>query len=392
MQTQTLATRLAALLLLLSTQACQREPASTGGSNPSGAPSSAAGRPAGGPAGGGPPGFAGGAAAVTGVYLESINVETLSDSISALGTTAANESVTVSAKVTESVSRINFSDGDRVQAGDVLVELSGKAELANLKETQAAYLEASQQFDRFSGLKAKGTVTQAQVDTAKANIDQTRARLDAVRARLSDRVITAPFSGVLGFRQVSPGTLLTPGTAIVTLDDIETLTLDFSIPETALASVREGDIVSARSAAYINENFEGQVASIDSRIDPATRAFTVRARLTNRPDATGRLQLKPGMLLNVVLKVRPRHALMVNEIAVLQNGDESFVYKFIADNQPPEIVKLTLGTRVGGKVEVVTGLQAGDRVVTEGNVKLRPNMAVREVMPAAVTADAPVKG
>lgn len=326
---------------------------------------------------------------VTGVYLEALSLETVSDSISALGTTAANESVTVSAKVTESVSRINFSDGDRVQAGDVLVELSGKAELANLKETQAAYLEASQQFDRFSGLKVKGTVTQAQVDTAKANIDQTRARLDAVRARLSDRVITAPFSGILGFRQVSPGTLLTPGTPIVTLDDIETLTLDFSVPETALASVREGDAVQARSAAYVNQNFEGTVASIDSRIDPNTRAFTVRARLKNTQDVSGRLQLKPGMLLNVLLKVRPREALMVNEIAVLQNGDESFVYKFIADGQAPERVKLTLGARMGGKVEVIEGLQAGDRVVTEGNVKLRPNMAVREVQPPA---NAAVKG
>lgn len=376
--------RAAALLLVLCTQACQREPTSTA-ATPAAAGAtagSASGRPGAGPTG---------AAAVTGVYLESLSLESLSDSISALGTTAANESVTVSAKVTESVSRINFSDGDRVQAGDVLVELSGKAELANLKETQAAYLEASQQFDRFSGLKSKGTVTQAQVDTAKANIDQTRARLDAVRARLSDRVITAPFSGVLGFRQVSPGTLLTPGTPIVTLDDIETLTLDFSVPETALASVREGDAVNARSAAYINENFEGQVTSIDSRIDPATRAFVVRARLKNRADEAGRLQLKPGMLLNVMLKVRPREALMINEIAVLQNGGESFAYKFIADNQAPERVKLTLGTRVGGKVEVISGLQAGDRVVTEGNVKLRPNMAVREVQPPPVSLDPAAK-
>jgi len=374
-----------AAALLLCLQACQPE-ATNKAANPAGAGAAApqpGGRPGAGPTG---------AAAVIGVYLEPLSLETLTDSISALGTTAANESVTVSAKVTESVSRINFSDGDSVQAGDVLVELSGKAELANLKETQAAYLEASQQFDRFSGLKAKGTVTQAQVDTAKANIDQTRARLDAVRARLSDRVITAPFSGVLGFRQVSPGTLLTPGTPIVTLDDIETLTLDFSVPETALASVREGDTVNARSAAYINENFEGQVTSIDSRIDLATRAFVVRARLKNRPDDSGRLQLKPGMLLNVMLKVRPREALMINEIAVLQNADESFAYKFVAENQAPERVKLTLGTRVGGKVEVISGLQAGDRVVTEGNVKLRPNMAVREVQPPPTSIDAAAKG
>jgi membrane fusion protein, multidrug efflux system len=353
---------------------CQNDSAPAGG-NSSGAPSgSTAAAPGAGPARGGPPSASAGPVLVK---IETIALAPLSDTISALGTTAARESVTISAKVTETVSRINFNDGDAVNAGDVLVELSGKAELAALKEAQAGFLEATQQFARFSDLRGKGTVTQAQVDTAKATVDQNKARLDAVRARLSDRVITAPFSGVLGFRRVSPGTLLTPGTAIVTLDDIDTLQLDFTVPETELANVRVGDVVSARSQAYPDQRFEGEVRSIDSRVDPGTRAFAVRALLQNPRDSAGRYMLKPGMLLNVRLSMKPREALMVSEIAVVQNGDRAFVYRYAGDNQAATQVDLQLGTRRDGKVEVLNGLSAGDQIITEGNVKLRPNMPVR---------------
>ena len=139
------------------------------------------------------------------VFRAPLSLQNWVDEIAAVGTTAANESVTLSAKVTETVASINFSDNATVNAGDVLVELTGKAEVAALKEAQAVFVDAQRQYDRLSAVVKQGTITRAQLDTQGATRDQARARSEAIRARLSDRVIVAPFSGVTGFRMVSPG-------------------------------------------------------------------------------------------------------------------------------------------------------------------------------------------
>lgn len=293
------------------------------------------------------------------------------DQIDALGTTRANESVQVTAKVTETVERVNFTDGDVVEAGAVLVELTGKGEVAALKEAQAAYAEAMQQYRRFEGLVEQGTVTRSQLDTQIAARDQARARMDAIRARLSDRVITAPFAGVLGFRQVSPGTLVTPGTVITTLDDVSVLKLDFSVPEVFLGSLVVGAQVQARSAAYPDTEFQGVVRSLDSRVDPVTRAVTVRAHVAN-PEQ----RLKPGMLLTVRLATPARPAVVVDEIAVVQTGTLSYVFTVDAE-QKAQRVDVKLGARKDGKVEIVAGLSPGMPVVAEGLVKMRPGLPVR---------------
>lgn len=304
------------------------------------------------------------------VQLRNVEAVQWVDQIEALGTTRANESLTITAKVTETVQRVNFSDGDRVEAGAVLVELTGGSEVAALKEAQSAHAEAVKQYERFAGLVAQGTVTRAQLDTQTATRDQARARMDAIRARLSDRVITAPFAGVLGFRQVSQGTLVTPGTPITTLDDVSVLKLDFSVPEIFLASVNVGASVGARSNAFPDEQFTGTVRSIDSRVDPLTRAVTVRAHIDN---ASGRL--KPGMLLTVRLSTPPRAALAVDEISLVQTGTQAFVYRLDEQNRAQR-VDVRIGARQSGRVEVTEGLQAGDAVVAEGLVKLRPGAVV----------------
>lgn len=306
------------------------------------------------------------------VQLRSVDAVQWVDQIEALGTTQANESLTITAKVTETVQRVNFSDGEQVEAGAVLVELTGAGEVAALKEAQSAYSEAQKQYTRFAGLVEQGTVTRAQLDTQVAMRDQARARMDAIRARLSDRVITAPFGGVLGFRQVSQGTLVTPGTAITTLDDVSILKLDFSIPEIFLGSIGVDAKVIARSSAFADEEFIGTVRSVGSRVDPLTRAVTVRAHIDN---ASGRL--KPGMLLTVRLATPGRATLAVDEISVVQTGTQAFVYRVDAESKAQR-VDVQIGARQGGRVEILSGLNAGDRVVAEGLVKLRPGMQVSE--------------
>lgn len=292
------------------------------------------------------------------------------DSIEALGTTRANESVTITAKVSEIVRKVAFESGDVVEAGAVLVDLSSGAQLAGLEEARAAYQEAERQLTRQQELADRQLIAVSQIDTQRAARDAARARMNVVRAALSDRVITAPFDGVLGLRQVSPGSLVTPGTPIATLDDISVIKLDFSVPERFLAVLARGQEISARSDTYPDRAFEGMVTSVDSRIDPVTRSVAVRAEIPN-PE----LLLRPGMLMGVQLFQEPRDTLAVPEIAILQVGMDSFVYRVTAE-ETAERVAVELGARRKGEVEIVRGLSAGDRIVTEGAVKLRDGARV----------------
>lgn len=312
------------------------------------------------------------------VMVQSVARTPWVDRIQALGTARANESVTLTAKTAETVARVNFSDGQSVEAGAVLVELTDRAEVAQLKEAQAAYVETEKQYDRLRGLVKQGTVTQSQVDQQLGARDSARARMEAIRVRLSDRVITAPFAGVLGFRTVSPGTLVQPGTVITTLDDVRTIKLDFSVPETFLAALAVGQHIEARSAAYPEQAFEGAVSSIDSRVDPITRAIVVRAELPN-PKA----QLKPGMLLSVELLNHPRESLAVPEVAVSALRERMFVYR-VDDQSIAREVNVRIGSRRSGEVEILDGLNEGDRIVTDGLVRMRDGTPVSVVTdPAA---------
>jgi membrane fusion protein, multidrug efflux system len=323
-----------------------------------------------------------------GVVVVPVAREAWSDVIEALGTAQANESVTITAKVTETVGRVNFSDGDVAERGQVLVELTGRAEVAALEEARAAWKEAQQQYDRQKGLVDQGTIARSQLDAQVALRDAALARMEAIRARLSDRVITAPFAGVLGFRRVSSGTLVTPGTEIVTLDDIETIKLDFSVPELSLGALRRGLGIRARSAAFPDREFTGEIVSLGSRVDPVTRAITVRAAIANADGA-----LRPGMLLSVSVDSTRREALVVPEIAIVGIGAKHFVY-VVGDDSTARRIEVTLGARRAGEVEIVQGVTEGQSVVTDGIVKLREGtrVATRAPAPETPASDPPAAG
>ncbi|MDP1698997.1 MAG: efflux RND transporter periplasmic adaptor subunit [Xanthomonadaceae bacterium] len=305
------------------------------------------------------------------------------DGIEALGTARANESVVIAAKVNETVKRVNFDSGDYVEAGAVLVDLSGRVELAELEEARAQFREAQQQLERNQQLAARQLIPASQIDTQRAARDATRARMDAIRARLADRVITAPFDGVLGLRQVSPGTLLRPGDPITTLDDVSLIKLDFTVPESFIAVLKEGLQVQARSAAWPDKDFVGVVRSVDSRVDPVTRAVTVRAEIPNIER-----KLRPGMLMTVLVQQEPRQALVLPELALIQIGRQAFVFR-VRDDNTVEQVPVNIGARRRGDVEISNGLSIGDRVVVEGTVKLRPGASVVEHAPAPATPALP---
>lgn len=311
------------------------------------------------------PATANSGAQATAVTIETLSLQPWQDRIEALGTAQASESLTLTAKVTESVVRVNFKDGDVVEAGQWLVDLSGKAEVAALEEAQAAYTEALQQFQRQSDLVKQGTLSKSTLDSLIASRDAALARTNAIRARLADRVITAPFAGVLGFRQVSPGTLVTPGTPITTLDAIDTIKLDFTVPEVAMAAVAAGQQVQAKSAAFPELKFSGVVSVVGARVDPVTRSVQVRAEMPN----ADRL-LRPGMLLTVTLALPQRQVLSIPEISLIQVGSSQSVFR-VGEDSKVERVEVKSGARQAGRVEVIAGLREGDRVVVDGVVKLR---------------------
>ena len=308
--------------------------------------------------------------------------ESFAERTSAVGTVKARESVTLTAKVSELVDAVHFESGQDVRAGAPLVTLSDRQQRAALAEAQASADEAERLYRRQRELAEQQLIARAQFDNQRAARDAANARVAQIRAQLADRVIRAPFAGTLGIRQVSPGALIAPGTVVATLDDVSRVFVDFPLPEAQLSKVVPGRAISGRAAAWPDRTFTGNVATVDARIDPATRSLLVRADLPN-PERL----LRPGMLLEVDLPGAPREALRAPEIAVVQVGRDSFLYRAKADGSV-EQVGVTLGARADGKVEILSGVRAGDRVVVDGTGKLRPGAKIVDAPAKAPAADA----
>jgi membrane fusion protein (multidrug efflux system) len=306
------------------------------------------------------------------VTIEVVQSREFSDTLRALGTVHAREAVTITAKVSETVQQVHFDSGDTVLRGAPLVTLSAQQQQASLAEAQATANEAERLYRRQADLSAQQLIARSSLDAQKAIRDAASARVAQIRAQLGDRVIRAPFAGVLGIRQVSPGALVTPGTAIATLDDIARVYVDFPLPESDLALAGVGQHVSGTSASWPGRSFDGIVTAIDPRIDAASRALAVRADFPN-PDQS----LRPGMLVEVSLHRTARPALLLPEIAVVQVGEKTFVWRVDAAGKVAQ-ADVKIGVRRDGMAEVVSGLVAGDRIVVEGTGKLHAGASVQD--------------
>jgi membrane fusion protein (multidrug efflux system) len=299
------------------------------------------------------------------VVVEPVRHETMIDIIEALGTTQANESVTLTAKVTDTVSKVNFDDGDYVEAGRILIEQTNNEESALLAEAQANLDDAISRLRRLEDLESKNLVSHSEVDQARAQADAATGRFNAITARLNDRLVRAPYAGLLGFREVSPGTLLTTSTAITTLDDISIIKLDFSVPEIYLDIIKPDLPIRAKSAAWSDREFAGVISTVNSRVNPVTRAVTVRAMIEN--DAR---MLRPGMLMTVKIESNERQVLVVRESSLVQVGSDIYVFMAGPDNKAFR-KQVRAGSRKNGMVEITDGLKEGDQIITEGIIKLR---------------------
>lgn len=313
--------------------------------------------------GGGPP-------SAPNVVTATVALHAFSDAIQAIGTAQARESILITPKAADTIRAIRFDSGDRVRAGQVLVEMANVEQAAGLDEARAANEAAQEELRRFQELYDRGFASQARLDTVRAAANAAEARLDAGSARIADRTLRAPFAGVVGLRTASPGQYVRPGDRIGTLDDVSEVKLDFDVTETQISRLRPSVAISARTAAYPERTFTGEIANVDSRIDATTRTVRVRALLPNRDGA-----LRPGMLLTVEVRSNPRQALAIPEIALLEHAEGPSVFRIV--DGAAQMARVEIGQRSSGMAEVLSGLSAGDRVITEGVQSVRPGQSVR---------------
>ena len=307
------------------------------------------------------------------VIVEKVSLSPVADRLEALGTLRANETVSITANVSDTISRIHFEDGQTVEAGDVLVELTDAEESALLAEAESLAEEAQRQYQRHEDLVARGSASESLLDERRREWRAAEARLEAVRSRLRDRLVTAPFSGRVGLRRVSPGALLAPGDSITTLVDDSQMKLDFSVPAIYFTSVRPGTRIEATTPVLPDRPFSGTVSSVDSTIDPVTRSITVRAVIPN-PEH----DLVAGMLMTLAVLRNEREAIVIAEEAIVPQGENRYVY-VVADLDGTHRAQrrdVTLGARMPGRVEVLSGLAVGEAVITHGTLKVRPGMPV----------------
>lgn len=295
--------------------------------------------------------------------------------IEAVGTAFANEQTVLTSPVTERIERIGFGDGAIVPRGAVIAQLSRGEESSELRSVEARAQEADKQLDRLLSLQEKGFATNTSVDQQIALRDAARADANAIRSRISDRVIRAPFSGVLSLRTISPGTVVTSGSPIATISDISSIKLDFTVPENFLTAIERGQVIEATATAYPDRIFSGTIDTINPLVDPLSRSLTVRAILRNN----GRL-LRPGMLMSVRIVSDSRTGLAIPETALLAQGDQNFV--FLVDKEGvARRTPVTVGLRSDGMVEIRSGVTLGSKIVADGTVKVRDDAPVKAVMP-----------
>ncbi len=308
-----------------------------------------------------------------GVIVQTAVQEPIRNRIEALGTLRGNESIHLTSNTTKTVTRLNFEDGERVEKGRVLVEMTSAEEIALLEEARTNAEDAERQWRRVRSLVQQGAASQSMLDEREREYRSAQSRYNALEARLEDLRLRAPFSGVVGLRNISVGALVTPGDLITTLVDDDQMKLDFTLPAVHLRAVEPGLEIRARSRALGDQVFEGTVSSIDNQIDPVTRSFTVRAMVPNEDN-----QLKPGLLMTVELYTRERDAVMVSEAAVMSEGGRHYVFVINNPDSDPvaEQRSVTIGQRSVGWVEILEGLSAGERVVTHGLQKVRADQPV----------------
>ncbi len=323
--------------------------------------------------GGGGPGGGRGGQPPASVFVEAVAPYRFAERLEAIGTLEPKEQADLTLSAADRVTAVYFEDGQRVRKGQTLISLAQREQAALVASAAADEAQAARELERLTRLAAEGAVSQAELDGARRDASAATAALQAVQSRQRDRVLVAPFDGVVGFRNVSVGSFVRPGDVVTTLIDDREMRLEFSVPSTFLSALAPGLSIEATSRDLPGARFQGKVTSIDNAIDPVTRSVRVRATL---PNADG--TLKTGMFVAVTLLANPRDALAVREVALQPVGPENFVW--LASKEGDQMLarrtKVEVGLRQDGQVEVISGVARGQSIITDGVLRVREGAPV----------------
>lgn len=291
--------------------------------------------------------------------------------IEAVGSLASNESVILRPEISGRVTEILFEEGQPVKRGAPLVRLDSTIARAQVSQAKASVALSQANFNRAKELFGRGAGTQRAHEEALAKLATDEAALALAQAVLDKSTITAPFDGVMGLRQISVGDYVNPGQALVNIESLDQLKVDFRIPEVHAHMIGVNQTIQVRVDALPGRTFEGKVYAMDPAFDPNGRAAILRARLPN-PNK----QLNPGMFARVTLIVEERaDAVLVPETALVPVGNDIFAFRVV--DGKAVMTKLRIGLRRGGEVEVLEGLSRNDQIIAEGGQKIRDGQYVR---------------
>ncbi len=314
----------------------------------------------------------GGGPRVAAIETARAELRVLRDTVEAVGTTRARQSVEIVPEATGRIEALNFTPGQSVEAGTVLARLDDTIERANLAEIKARLREREQAVERLTQLRRTNAVAEATLEEAVARLAETRAQIDRATQRLDDRTIRAPFAGIVGLAEVDEGARVAAGLSITRLDDLSEVEVEFSLPETLFARIRQGQTIKATSAAFENRQFEGRIEAVDSRIDPVSRAFRVRAVIPN-PEGV----LPAGMFMSLELTLGQAEHVVVPEEAIIFQAAETYVFR--VEDGVARRVTVQTGQRREGRVAILSGLDAGEAVVVRGLHRVRDGVAVEVI-------------
>lgn len=294
--------------------------------------------------------------------------------LQAIGSLRSDESVQVASEITGRIESFAFNEGQPVKAGEKLIKLDDALAQAEVADAKARFDLAHANRERARALARTGNVTERAQDEAVANLGTARAALDLASVRLAKHVIKAPFDGIVGLRKVSVGAYVSVGEPIVNLEKIDVLKVNFKLPEAALTQVSLGQTVEVQVDALPGRTFKAEIYAIDPQVDVNGRALQIRARMDNPG-----LALRPGLFARIVVKGKSaREVVVVPESAIVPRGGDMYIYQ-VRDGRAVEI-KVRLGRRENGEVQVLSGLTPEAMVVVAGQLKLR-NGALVTVSP-----------
>jgi membrane fusion protein (multidrug efflux system) len=322
----------------------------------------------------------------TQVVVAEAKRQPVSENLSLVGTVAADEMVELHSEIDGTVQEVKFEEGKPVEKGQLLIQLDPTKLAASVAEAEANFKLSQANYERVQSLLKGSIIGQQEFDQANSTFEVNKALLDRKKRELKDTQIFAPFAGVMGSRMISPGQVINKDSKLTSLVALDPVKIEVNVPERFLSQVQNGQKIEVSVATYASEKFKGDVFFIAPQVDAATRTALVKARVANTD-----FRLKPGMFANMELTLKIKeNAVVIPESALILNG-ESINVAIVDADQKAQFKAVKVGIRMAGAVEIIDGLQGGEKVITEGFQKVRPGAPVKiasdEPAPAQMTGE-----